>query len=282
MPKKNRFDARVYKEHIRKNKLTFAVYLLLRIIVIGAMAVSCVRGNYENLFFCALALVLFLVPAFLEKNFDIDLPNTLEIVILLFIFASLIMGEMGNYYTKVPFWDTALHTVNGFLCAAVGFGLVDILNRNEKIKFQLSPVFLALVAFCFSMTIGVLWEFYEFGCDYLFGTDMQKDSVVSSVTSTFLSGNTKEPSVLENISSLVVDGRELGVGGYLDIGLYDTMKDLLVNFIGAAVFSIMGFVYVKYRGRSKIAKYFIPQVAKTEKEGLNEGESDEKSEASGN
>ena len=277
MAKKKRFSAKVYKEHITKNKLIFAVYLLLRVIVVGAMTVSCIRGNYENLFFCALALVLFLVPAFFEKNFDIDLPNTLEIVILLFIFASVIMGEMGNYYTKVPFWDTALHTLNGFLCAAVGFGLVDILNRNEKIKFQLSPVFLALVAFCFSMTIGVLWEFYEFGCDCLLETDMQKDSVVASINSTLLSGNTKDPAKIENITSVVVDGREIVTNGYLDLGLYDTMKDLLVNFIGATVFSIMGFVYVKYRGKSKIAKHFIPQLSKTE-EDLDKGENDEKSE----
>ena len=275
MLKKRRFRVLEYKKRIKQNKLTFAVYVLLRLVVIGAMVVSCLRGNYENLFFCALALVLFLIPAFLEKNFDIDLPNTLEIVIMLFIFAALILGEMGNYYTKYPFWDTILHTVNGFLCAAVGFGMVDILNRNAKITFRLSPAFFALVAFCFSMTIGVLWEFYEYGCDQIVGTDMQKDAVVSTINSTYFSGSTKEIVTLEDIEKVTVNGQELGVGGYLDLGLDDTMKDLIVNFIGAFVFSIIGFFYVRNRGKGKIAGWFIPR-ASTSRLTEKEAEDDEK------
>ena len=270
---KGRFDARTYKEHIKKNKFPFFVYIFLRALVIGAMIISKIRGNYENLFFCALALVLFLIPAFFEKNFGIDLPNTLEVIILLFIFASVILGEMGSYYTKVPLWDTVLHTVNGFLCAAIGFGLSDILNRNEKIKFKMSPIFVAVVAFCFSMTIGVLWEFFEFFCDVFFQKDMQKDFVINSVVSTFISGNTKEPAVIENVKSLVINGEQVDIEGYLDIGLYDTMKDLLVNFIGAAVFSVFGFLYIKYRGKNKIAAQFIPVMATDkEKEKVEENE----------
>ena len=132
---------------IKKDKLTFAVYVLLRIAVILAMIASCLSGHYENLFVCTLSLVLFLVPAFFETNFGIELPSALEIIILLFIFAAEILGELGSYYVKVPIWDTALHTINGFLCAAVGFSLVDIVNRNERFKFQLSPLFLAVVSF---------------------------------------------------------------------------------------------------------------------------------------
>ncbi len=266
MAERKKYRLRQYKEQIKKNKITFFVYVLLRALVVGAMIISCIRGNYENLFFCGLALVLFLVPAFFEKNFDINVPNTLEVIILLFIFASIIMGEMGNYYTKIPFWDTALHTLNGFLCAAVGFGLTDILNRNEKIKFRMSPIFLALVAFCFSMTIGVLWEFLEFACDTFLGKDMQKDFVVKNVVSTLLSGDTKTPEVIENISNVAVNEKPLGIDGYLDIGLFDTMKDLLVNFVGAAVFSVMGFFYVKRRGKSRLAEYFIPKVGGDDEE----------------
>lgn len=251
-----------YKETIKRNKGTFFVYVFLRTLVVIAMAVSCIRGNYENLFFCGLALILFLVPSFLERKLRIDVPNVLEVIVLLFIFAAVIMGEMGNYYTKVPLWDTALHTVNGFLCAAVGFGLTDILNRNENVKFKLSPLFLSLVAFCFSMTIGVLWEFFEFFCDMFFGKDMQKDYVVRTVVSTFLSGQTKTPEIIRNIDEVVVNGKNLGIEGYLDIGLIDTMKDLLVNFLGAVVFSVMGFFYVKYRGKGKLVENFIPRAKK--------------------
>lgn len=249
-----------YKKGIKENEATVAVFVILRLLVIAAMTVSCIRGNYENLFYCGLALVLFAIPAFVEKNFNIELPSVLEIVILLFIFAAEILGEMGSYYTKVPYWDTMLHTINGFLCAAIGFALIDILNRNERIKFKLSPIFLTVVAVCFSMTIGVLWEFFEFFCDVFLGTDMQKDFVVSSITSTYLGKNTKTPLVIDNIHSVIIDGRPLNVDGYLDIGLYDTMKDLFVNFIGAVVFSFIGFFYVKTRGKGKIAKQFIPRL----------------------
>ena len=159
-----------------------------------------------------------------------------------------------------------LHTLNGFLCAAIGFSLLDILNRRGSLAFQLSPLYLALVAFCFSMTIGVLWEFFECTMDQLFLLDMQKDTVVHSIGSVMLDpsgGNT--PTAIQNITDVIVvtaDGTQhsLGLGGYLDIGLLDTMKDLFVNFIGAVVFSIIGYFYVKNRGQGKFARRFIPQV----------------------
>ena len=182
---------------------------------------------------------------------------------LLFIFAAEILGEMGNYYTKVPYWDSILHTVNGFLCAAIGFALSDILNQNEKIKFKMSPLFLAITAFCFSMTIGVMWEFFEFACDAFFGSDMQKDYVIKGFTSTFLGDGTKAPLIIEAINTTSINGVRLEIDGYLDIGLYDTMKDLIVNFIGAAVFSVIGFLYIKNRGKGRVARLFIPKLKKS-------------------
>ena len=253
-------------EQIKKDKLTFAVYFLLRLAVIFAMVVSCLSGHYENLFVCTLSLILFLVPAFFEKNFGIELPSALEIIILIFIFCAEILGELGSYYTRVPMWDTVLHTVNGFLCAAVGFSLVDLINRNERFKFQLSPLFLAIVAFCFSMTIGVLWEMFEFSADMLLKTDMQKDFVVHTISSVTLDPNNANNAVIiSGINDVSVNGKSLGLGGYLDIGLIDTMKDLIVNFVGAAVFSIIGFFYIKSRGKNKFAGSFIPRLAKKSK-----------------
>ncbi len=260
MSKKFAEFGRKYKSEVKKHKAAFVVFVTLRLLVVLAIVFSCISGNYENLFYCALTLILFALPTFVEKNFGIELPGALEVVILLFIFAAEILGEMGSYYTKVPYWDTILHTVNGFLCAAIGFAMVDILNRNERIKFKLSPIFLTVVAFCFSMTIGVLWEFFEFFCDVFLEMDMQKDFVVSTVTSTYLGTSTHDPLILENIKDVTVDGVALDVEGYLDIGLYDTMKDLFVNFIGAVVFSVIGFFYVKTRGKGKLAKQFIPKL----------------------
>jgi len=222
------------RAEIKEHKATFVVYIILRALVICAMVLSVITGNYENLFMCSLSLMLFLAPAFFEKNFGIELPSVLEIIILLFIFASQILGELGSYYLKFPLWDTMLHTVNGFICAAVGFSMVDLLNRNTKGKFSLSPVYLAIAAFCFSMTIGVLWEFFEFGCDILLKTDMQKDTVINTISTVTLNSSFEnKPVIISDITNTSVNGTSLGVDGYLDIGLVDTMKDLFVNFIGA-------------------------------------------------
>ena len=150
---------------IHKKPTVFAVYLILRIVVLLTLVSSIIRGEYENAFVCLLVLFLFMLPLFIQQNFGIELPSTLEIIILLFIFASEILGELGCFFITYPNWDSILHTTTGFLCAATGFALIDILNRNSKIKFELSPVYVSLVAFCFSMTIGVLWEFFEFGME---------------------------------------------------------------------------------------------------------------------
>ncbi len=165
------------------------------------------------------------------------------------------------HFITYPHWDSMLHTTTGFLCAATGFALIDILNRNSRIKFQLSPIYVALAALCFSMTVGVLWEFFEFGMDRLFLWDMQKDTVVSSITSVMLDPtNSNIPVTIDGVTSVTINGQEMGFGGYLDIGLYDTMEDLFVNFIGAVVFSTIGYFYIKQRGKGNLAKAFIPTI----------------------
>ena len=252
---------------IRRQPVVFAVYLVLRLIVLASLVSAILRQEYESAFVCVLVLFLFLLPFFIQKNFGIRLPSTLEIIILLFIFAAEILGELQSYFIQYPYWDTMLHTTNGFLCAAVGFSLIDILNRDAKIKFTLSPVYVALAAFCFSMTIGVLWEFFEFGMDRLFHMDMQKDTIVHTISSVMLDPtNSNIPITLDGITSVAVNGRDLGFTGYLDIGLYDTMEDLFVNFIGATVFSVIGYFYLKHRGEGKFAKAFIPTIEETNKE----------------
>lgn len=252
---------RALKMEIREHKSSFIVYVTLRALVILVMILQIFNRNYEGVFYCILTLILLMIPSFIQMELKIELPTTLEIFILIFIFAAEILGEIGSYYTKVENWDTMLHTINGFLAAAIGFSLVDILNRNEKVKVQLSPLFMAVVAFCFSMTIGVMWEFWECGMDLFLGMDMQKDTIVHSISTVMLDPTGGNQVVhIDNIKNTAVNGMELGLGGYLDIGLIDTMKDLFVNFIGAVVFSIIGFFYVKQRGKGKFANRFIPRI----------------------
>lgn len=249
------------KAAVRRQPAVFTVYLVLRLMVLATLVSSVIRSEYESAFICLLVLMLFMLPFFIQQNFGIELPSTLEIIILLFIFAAEILGELECYFITFPYWDSMLHTTTGFLCAATGFALIDILNRNSRIKFELSPIYVALAAFCFSMTVGVLWEFFEFGMDRIFHMDMQKDTVVSSITSVMLDPTNKNiPVTIDGITSVTVNGQELGFGGYLDIGLYDTMEDLFVNFIGAVVFSTIGYFYIKHRGKGKLAKAFIPTI----------------------
>ena len=150
---------------IREHKSSFAVYVVLRVLVIAVAVLEFFNGDYEAVFLCILTLLLLLAPAFVQVRFRIELPSALEVIVLVFVFAAEILGEISSFYEIFPFWDTVLHTMNGFLAAAIGFSLVDLLNRSDRVKFELSPLYLAIVSFCFSMTTGVVWEFFEFSMD---------------------------------------------------------------------------------------------------------------------
>ena len=245
-----------------KNRGIRVLYAVLVGLVILTLVRSAVRHEYNHVFFCVLTLILFTLPSLVERNLNIHLPNVFEGIVLVFIYSAEILGEINCYYMKIPHWDTMLHTVNGFMFAAFGFALLDIINRNSRIKFKVSPVYLALVAFCFSMTIGVFWEFFEYYGDLILGTDMQKDTYITSLNTVILDPTNSNTVVsLPDISEVIIKydgGKEIVLGAYIDVGIADTVKDLVVNFIGAAVFSVIGFFYVKHRGKGKIASKFIP------------------------
>ena len=244
------------KKDISKSK---KIFLLLRSIVFLILIRNVLLGNYENVFICILTLILFIIPFIIEHKFKIDIPDDLEIIILIFIFSAEILGELNSFYTKIPGWDTMLHTINGFIMGAIGLSLIELLNKNEKIKIKLSPIFVAIVSFCFSMTVGILWEFFEFGMDITFDTDMQKDYIVNRINSVKFDENNLNKVHSIEINSLIVNGEDWisKYGGYIDIGLIDTMKDLFVNFIGALTFSIIGYFYFKFGNNDKIKKILI-------------------------
>lgn len=249
-----------YKETKRSS---LAIYLILRFLVVICMILQIIRGDLNNALLCLLSLVLLFAPLFIQNKYEITLPDSLEISIYLFIFSAEILGEINNFYGIIPHWDTCLHTINGFLATAVGFSLVDLLNKNSK-DINLSPFYLCLVAFCFSMTIGILWEFFEYGGDKLMKFDMQKDTLITNISSVYLNpDNENKPVVVDNIGKTEIfdkDGKLLYVidGGYLDIGLNDTMKDLFVNFIGALVFSFFAYIGLKNNKSSSVVKNFVP------------------------
>ncbi len=256
-----------YFDNYSKRNMT--IYLVLRGLVILTLIRQIFMGNFNNVFLCALTLILFVIPAVIEKKLNLALPDALQILILLFIFSAEILGEINEFYIVIPYWDTILHTLNGFLCAAVGFSTIDILNQKEFFHATMSPLFVALVAFCFSMTIGVMWEFFEFGADQLLRYDMQKDVIVDTISTVKLEPDGKNKAVvIKDIEKTIIQSKDKDgkikesviEGGYLDIGINDTMQDLIVNFIGAVVFSILGLLYIRNRDKYKFAENFIPKM----------------------
>lgn len=263
-----RFHEKYFDNYSKRN---MTIYLILRGLVILTLIRQFFLGNWNNVFLCGLTLVLFVLPVIVEKKMNLEVPDALQIIILLFIYSAEILGEINEFYIVIPHWDTILHTLNGFLCAAVGFSTIDILNQKEFFHATMSPIFVALVAFCFSMTIGVMWEFFEFGADQFLRYDMQKDVITKSISTVKLDPEGKNKAVIvDNIEKTIIetvdkDGKKEEIiieGGYLDLGINDTMQDLIVNFAGAVVFSILGLLYIKNRDAYKFAENFIPRMRK--------------------
>ena len=258
----------VKEKEAKSERLTAIVYVVLRVLVIAILIRAILLDRWDQVFYCALALIEFMVPSFVEKRLRIELPSALEIVVLLFIFAGEILGEIGEFFNKIQMWDLLLHTTNGFLMAAIGVALIDVFNKSPKINFSMSPFFVAFVAFCFSMTIGVLWEFTEYSFDRYLGFDMQKDTIVSSINSYELDPSRQNPVKISGITKTEITGTvngkpgDMTVNGYIDIGLNDTMEDMFVNLVGALVFSIIAAFYIKGRGegRGGVAEAFIPRM----------------------
>ena len=236
---------------MRQHRVKAGVYIIIRLILVSLLTAGILNGKWENVMTCVLTLGLLMLPLFIDRKLSVALPSVLETIVVLFVFAANVMGELGAFYEKIPIWDSLLHAVNGFICAGVGFGLTDILNRSERVKLSLSPMFVCLFSFCFSMTVGVVWEFFEFGADMLFEKDMQKDTVITAIHSGLISGKPNVIMHIRDITSTVVNGENLGINGYLDIGLIDTMDDLFVNLIGALTFNVIGYIYVRKRDFSK-------------------------------
>ena len=248
---------------MRRHKGTFIVFLILRILVVISMIRQFMLGNYESVMLCVLTLLLFVVPMVVQVRLNVDFPQVLEVIILLFIYAAEILGEVNSYYTAIPYWDIMLHTLNGFLCGAIGFSLAICLDKDEKVFFRMSPLLIVIVSFSFSMTIGVLWEFFEYAADHILLLDMQKDTVVHTVSSVLMNPmKVQRPWIMRNITEMSINGTEMGVGGYVALGLIDTMEDLFVNFIGALTFSIIGWLALHGKRRERMIAMGLAVVPK--------------------
>lgn len=260
------------KETMRRKRaeqpVVFVLYFVLRALVLVTLVRSAFLGHYEHMMLCVLTLVLLLVPSLIEHTLDIELPDLLESIILLFIFAAEILGEIDAFYIRIPFWDTILHTTWGFLCAGIGFALFDILNRSDSSKIKLTPLYMAVSAAAFSMCIGACWEIFEYLADSFIGVDMQKDTLVQTINTVWLDPTNSNVTIpvrdIVSTQITLASGEVIQIpGGYLDIGIHDSMADLIVNLIGALVFAVIGFAYVKMRDSNSLAARFIPRVRRS-------------------
>lgn len=260
------------KEIMRRKRaeqpVVFVLYFVLRALVLVTLVRSAFLGHYEHMMLCVLTLVLLLVPSLIEHTLDIELPDLLESIILLFIFAAEILGEIDAFYIRIPFWDTILHTTWGFLCAGIGFALFDILNRSDSSKIKLTSLYMAVSAAAFSMCIGACWEIFEYLADSFIGVDMQKDTLVQTINTVWLDPTNSNVTIpvrdIVSTQITLASGEVIQIpGGYLDIGIHDSMADLIVNLIGALVFAVIGFAYVKTRDSNSLAARFIPRVRRS-------------------
>lgn len=247
-------------EVLTRKKGLVTLYVLLRALVVLTLVWQAAQRNYFNIFLCALTLVMFMIPTIVDHRLHLKLPTALEVTVIVFMFAANILGEIHEYYVSFPYWDSLLHTTSGFILAAVSYALIDVFNQTKNFHIELSPIYVAIAAICMAMTFGVLWEFFEYFMDVFFLTDMQKDTVVKTISSVTLNPEGRNSPVIVAVESVVVNGEPWPFDGYLDLGLHDTMKDMLLNCAGALVFTLFGYPYLRGRSKSSVAKSFIPEL----------------------
>ncbi|MEE1280111.1 MAG: hypothetical protein UHH95_04690 [Oscillospiraceae bacterium] len=204
------------------------VFLIGKIIIISLSTIVDPRPISDYILMlleCILGIVVIHLPSFLERKFSFEIPKTLYIMYLIFLYCAITLGEVRDFYYKVPHWDSILHGFSSLMSGTFGFMVVDILNKDRHTTFTLSPLFVAIFAFCFGATIGTLWEIYEYSFDGMLGLNMQKFRLA--------------------------DGTEL-VG---HAALSDTMKDIIIDSLGALIASVIGYFNLKIEKRRAAEKH---------------------------
>lgn len=222
-------------------------YLVVRIVSYGGGTEE-VRSHEDYVLMllqCLLGIAAIVLPLRLIRQKTLQIPRVMLVLYIVFLYCAIFLGEVRSFYYAVPQWDTILHTMSGAMLGALGFSMIAIFNNAERIPLNLSPVFIAVFAFCFALAMGAVWEIYEFTMDSVFGTNMQKY-------------------MLDNGTALIGQA-----------ALQDTMKDIIVDAIGALVMSTIGYISLKYK-KGWVEKLTIRfHVKKPEKNGKTKKGKDE-------
>ena len=168
---------------------------------------------------CILGIVCMMIPSIVKRKWNITIPSNMMIAYVVFLYCAIVLGEVRNFYYNIKNWDTILHTLSGAMLGSLGFSIISLLNKSESVPMELSPLFIAIFAFCFAVSLGGLWEIYEFTFDGILGLNMQK--------------------------FMLEDGTQL-VGR---LALKDTMKDLIVDCLGAFAASFGGYISMKVQDK---------------------------------
>lgn len=203
--------------------LLSVVFLIVRIIFApatleGHEAFTRIKSDYILMLSqCILGVLAMLLPGVIRHRLKIEIPSNMLILYAIFLYCAIYLGEVRSFYYQVKHWDTILHTFSGAMLGAIGFSFVTLLNKTDRVPVNLSPIFVAAFAFCFAVTLGVAWEVYEYTFDGILKLNMQKF-------------------MLEEGTYLI--GR---------FALMDTMKDLIVDCLGAFIMSFIGYISLKYK-----------------------------------
>lgn len=214
-----------------KRRISTVIFILCECFTALTIGLVAHSGRYDRLPMAIATLFMLLLPRLTERLFRVRVVLPLKILMLLYAMGPM-LGQCWQLYYTLNWWDKLLHTLGGVMFALVG---VLLLKKFSGAK-EITPLFAAVFALCFSMAISMAWEFCEFGADQLFGMDMQHDTIVSGVHSYLLGEETGVTGVVENITQVVVDGRVFP--GYIDIGLIDTMTDMLLETLGALAVAV--------------------------------------------
>lgn len=197
------------------------VYIIVRIIIVpGGIQTNSERQESDYILMlvqCTLGALIMFLPGIISRKLSIQIPSRMYIMFAIFLYCAIYLGEVQSFYYHFKHWDALLHGFSSAMLGALGYSFITLLNKSERVPVNLSPAFVALFAFCFAVMLGVLWEIYEFAFDGFLGLNMQKFS-------------------LSDGTQLV--GRE---------ALENTMKDLIVNTIGALFMSVAGYISLKYK-----------------------------------
>lgn len=190
------------------------ILAIIQVVMAVQLVLLLLREDWPQATFVAGIMILTLAPVVFRM--PVEIPSEVQIVALLFVFASLFLGEVRDYYQRFWWWDAALHTTSGLLLGMLGFMFVYILNEDRNVDLHMRPSFVALFAFFFAVGLGALWEIFEFGMDEFAGTNMQ-------------------PAVPGDPS-----------------GLTDTIHDLIVDSVGAAIVAVGGWRYLARARTSRV------------------------------